>query len=472
MSTNDISAAATTANELSEMKTPKEHWLKGSLGKFHPEAFHTYLYDLNKHLGPIFKITLLKKPIVVLSDTAVIQQMLKSRPNRFRRVSQMETVFKEMGVHGVFSAEGEEWERHRRLMNPAFRPSQVKRFYPKLKKITNNLIDTVKRENEVLNFQALMQRYTVDMTASLSFGFDINTLITPNSELQNNLSAIFPMISSRVKAPIPYWRFIKLKKDREFDQAITAVKSQINEFIESARTNLQSKEEADNILEAMLLARDERGNVFTDAELFGNVMTLLLAGEDTTANTLAWTIHYLADSPELQNEIHKEIIDHYPTSGELTWDDLDNFPLTFGAAQEAIRMKPVAPFLYLEGLEDEELCGYRIPKGTMIIALLSGKSFDNEVFKQPEQFNPKRWLDITPETVRKYANELMPFGAGPRLCPGRQLSFVEMKLGLIELLRNFKFERSIDHGPTQERFLFTVVPDNLMVKAQRWVEPN
>jgi cytochrome P450 len=193
-----------------------------------------------------------------------------------------------------------------------------------------------------------------------------------------------------------------------------------------------------------------------------------LAGEDTTANTLAWAIDYLVDKPALQDEMYAEIQANYPAataeeSGALNYDDLDKFPLSFAAAQESMRLKPVAPYLYLEGYQDEVIEGYEIPKGTMLVALLSNEGFNAGLFPEPQAFKPQRWLNLSAETRKQYAAELMPFGFGARLCPGRQLSFVEMKLTLIELLRRYKFSRRPGYGPTKEIFAFTMVPDNLVV---------
>lgn len=458
---------------LKDLKTPDEHWLFGSTGRYEPEDFHLYLYEHQKKLGHIYKIHFLKKPSVVLSDAPAIQTILKSRPGRFRRVSNFETILKELGAHGVFTAEGEEWNQHRKLVNPAFKVAQLKAFFPTLTEITQRLCQTITNQGTDFNFQEMMKRYTVDITSALSFGTDINTLEHPNSELQQSLSVMFPMISSRLKMPIPYWRFFKLKKDKELDKALVFVHKQIHLFIEAARNRITAaKEDIEprNILESLILAKDEQGKPFSDEMITGNVLTLLMAGEDTTANTLAWAMDYLVDKPALQEELYQEIQENYPanntvTRNQLSWEDLDRFPLIMGAAQESMRLKPVAPLLFLEGLEDEDICGYQIPKGTMITALLSTASFDSALFENPEEFDPHRWSSMPAENLKKISRELMPFGGGPRLCPGRQLALTEMKIGLIEMIRQFKFVRTDGYKASRELFLLTVVPENLMVRA-------
>lgn len=466
---------------LNDLPSPKEHWLKGSIGRYEPEQLHNYLYQNSLELGPIHKFHLMKKPVVVLTDPKAIQTILKKRPETYRRASQMEDVFKEMGIHGVFSAEGEQWQRYRKLMNPAFRTSQIKQFYDTLNTVTQRLCRAVSDISTAFNFQLLIQRYTVDTTSLLSFGYDINTLENPESELQQHLCKIFPMIATRNKAPVAYWRWFRLKKDRELDKSLQQVKQQVSVFIENARAKIDKKQRdskgeggealADNMLESMLLSRDEKGQGFSDDELFGNVITLLLAGEDTTANTLGWAIDYLADNEPLQDRLYQEINENLPlVDGEapvLSWDQLDACPLVLGVIQEAMRLKPVAPFLFLEGCDDSEVMGYQIPKGVLMMLVLSASSYDESLFDDALSFKPERWQTMTEQELKQVNKDLMPFGGGARLCPGRLLSLVEMKIALIELLRRFKFRRADGCGPAVERLKFTLIPDNLMVTAHK-----
>lgn len=481
MTSQPLPTHSTSILNINDVPSPPEHWLKGSLGRFDPEQFHTFLYQNSLLLGSIYKIHLMKKPMVVLTDPQVIQKILKQRPDTYRRASQMERVFTEMGVQGVFSAEGEQWQRYRKLMNPAFRTSQIKQFYATLNDITQRLCHAVADAGECFNFQQLIQRYTVDTTSMLSFGYDLNTLENPNSALQQHLCKIFPMIAVRNKAPIAYWKYFKLKKDRELDESLVFVRAQVAVFIDAAREKLAQKQleannsdqpvVAENMLESMLISRDENGLGFSDHELFGNVITLLLAGEDTTANTLAWAIDYLADHEDLQDRLYQEINQQLPSvdgcAPPLSWEQLDACPLVLGVIQESMRLKPVAPYIFLEGCEDTVIAGYNIPKGVLLTLLLSANSYDESIFEDALSFKPERWAQMSEQTLKQVNRDLMPFGGGARLCPGRLLSLVEMKIALIELLRRFKFSRAKGYGPAVERLTFTLIPDQLMVTAHK-----
>ncbi len=269
-------------------------------------------------------------------------------------------------------------------------------------------------------------------------------------------------LSSRVKAPFPYWRYFKLEKDKKLDTAIQFLKQQSDVFIKKAEENMASGKSPSNILESMITARDEEGNSFSEDQLFPNIVTLLLAGEDTTANTLAWVLHYLSEQPEYQNKIYQELQNNVDENKTI---ELDDFPLLSAVAQETMRLMPVAPFLYLENNADENIEGYKIAKGTMIIALLSQNAHDPDIFEEPEKFYPERWLNMSTANRKTHIKDMMHFGSGPRQCPGMKLSFVEITHALTMLLKNFTLHAS--NEKTRDLFAFTVTPENLIMKISK-----
>ncbi len=444
------------------------HWLTGNLADIKNQPLHLFVYSLAKRFEGLARFRVLHKPMLVVANPNTVQALLKSRPEQFRRASKIETVFREMGIHGVFSAEREGWGRQRQLMNPAFRPSQIKEFFTLIQRHTDTLVQRVGAQLHGNPIQQQLMSYTVDITSTLAFGIDLNSLDEGDQTFQNHLNRIFPMLSYRLHAPFPYWQWFMLKRDKDLVESLHYVRNTVAGLIASAKQQITEKSAADpkfqaeNLLQAMLLGTSERDQQFSEDELFANVITLLLAGEDTTANTLAWTIHYLASRPDLQDRAFAEIEQNYPPGGALNYADLDRFPFTFACAQEAMRLAPVAPHLLLEAYEDQLIEGYRVPKGVMIFAVLGAAGFSDLAFPNADQFMPERWLRLGDDDKKRFAGELMHFGYGARLCPGRQLSFVEMKTALIELLRHYSFKSTPGHRVT-ETLAFTVTPANLHV---------
>ena len=138
-------------------------------------------------------------------------------------------------------------------------------------------------------------RYTVDAIAGLAFGAEVNTLESDDDVIQQHLDKIFPALGRRLLAPLPVWRWWRSAADRQLEQSLVEVKSAVAGFIAQARDRLVAEPglrvHPRNLLEAMIVAADAPDSGITDAQVAGNVLTMLLAGEDTTANTLAWTIH-------------------------------------------------------------------------------------------------------------------------------------------------------------------------------------
>lgn len=435
------------------------------------DRFHEYLKEQYLAHGDVFRLSLGKKTAVVLGEPEMVRSILKRRPAEFRRISAMQDVFGELGIDGVFSAEGEEWRAQRRMMNQAFKTSQLTFYYPVIQEITKRLLSVLAdicTTQSRIDFQALMQRFTIDVTTKLAFGYDVNSLGNSQSELQEKLSVVFPMISYRVKAPVPYWRYVKLSKDKALDNALEYIQVQAREFIAQAESNVADKGDPSNILEAMILARDEEGISFSEDQLYANIVTLLLAGEDTAANTLSWIIHYLTENPHYQEKLYEEILEITPKVDLTDPKSLDEFPLLAAVIQEAMRLMPVAPFLYVENINQEMISDYKIPPGTMIVLLLAQAAHNDTRFNDHEAFKPERWLEIDEETKKQQVKDLMFFGGGPRLCPGMQLSLIEMKYALIAMIQTYQFSKEEEEEEeTEANFAFTVMPKNLNVNVSQ-----
>lgn len=449
---------------LKDLPSPKEHWLKGSLGQFKPDEIHTYFYKHAKALGDTYKIRLFNKPVVVVSNAAVVFDILKQRPSRYRRAKHIESIYKNASVHGAFSSEGEQWKNYRQLLAPAFKPKNIKRMLPIIQKSVARFLANIKQAPQSFDMRTQLHRLLVDITCELAFGYDINTLNNPDSKLQGHLNIVFDQLSRASTPPTLYSRLMR-PCQKTLDTSLAYVRKEILQFIRTTKSQLTPEHEPNTILEALLLAKDEQGQAFSEEIIYGNIITLLSAGEDTTASTVAWAVYYLAKNQKLQQTVRDEITQHYPPQGPLQWQDLDNFPLTLGACQEALRLEPAVPFLLLEPLGDEIINGVYISKGTTVAVLLAAGNHNTALFEHSEHFNPARWQAFTPEQKKQSAVELSPFGGGPRLCPGMQLSLTEQKIILIELLKHYNITLDNTKQAVKSQYRLAATPAHLRVSA-------
>jgi cytochrome P450 len=277
------------------------------------------------------------------------------------------------------------------------------------------------------------------------------------------------MLMKRVNAPIPLWRYFKLPSDRKFDRSLLAVHRHIEALIERTRRRMRDEpsETPRNLLEGMLVGATDPESGITDEIISANVATLLLAGEDTTAHSLAWAMYFISQDKALQNRLHAAAKE---TLGSLricpSFEDIKKLDLFEFVTQETSRFKPVVPLMYLEPTVDVVLGNVSLPAGTPLFFMLRPSMLDSKFFGRPQEFLPERWsaghLGIQPHDSKAYAQ----FGAGPRVCPGRSLATVEMRLVLSMLSRNFSMELATSPDSIKEVAAFTMMPNKMPVRLK------
>ncbi|MBC7603904.1 MAG: cytochrome P450 [Ramlibacter sp.] len=311
----------------------------------------------------------------------------------------------------------------------------------------------------------------MDAIAGLAFGTDVNTLESDEDIIQRHLDKIFPKLFTRMVMPLPYWRWFKLPSDKALDRALVEVNRAIDGFIAAARDRLTDparRAAPQNLLEAMLVAADAPDSGITGDQVSGNVMTMLLAGEDTTANTLAWAIWLLHRHPEALARAQTEARDVMAEGGPVTLDHLARLDYIEACMHETMRLRPVAPLIGLQALKDTVAGDVAVPAGTIVMALMRHDSIDDSHVPGAAQFKPERWLGeggLAPAAAKRVS---MPFGAGPRMCPGRYLALQEMAMVMVTLLTHFDIVAvgTEDGGEPVERLMFAMAPVGLRMTVR------
>jgi cytochrome P450 len=296
---------------------------------------------------------------------------------------------------------------------------------------------------------------------------DINTLESDDDVIQRHLDKVLPVLFRRLMAPFAYWRWLKLPSDRALGKHLVALHRAVDDFIAQARERMQRdpslRARPRNLIEAMIAARDRGGSGLDDADVAGNVLTMLLAGEDTTANTLAWMIYLLSRNPKAMQRARDEVRSVLGAKPLPTqYDELSALAFVEACAHETMRLKPVAPVIINEAVRDNVVAGIEVPKGALVVCLMRPPAVDEQHFPDAQTFDPARWLGEGRATssARRVA---MPFGAGPRLCPGRYLAILEMKMAIAMLLGGFEIESvtTPDGGEAREHLALTMAPVGL-----------
>ena len=447
----------------------------GNAYQFDKRRVHERFAEWVQEYGPYVRIRVGPRDLLLVADHAVIGSVLRDRPERFRRPSNQAKIAREMGFEDGRFFNDAVWKRQRRMVMAALDPGHVKAFFPSLKNVVARLEGRWRKAavaGTVIDLQADLMRYTVDAIAGLAFGADVNTLESDEDVIQCHLNQIFPALARRSLAPFPYWRYVPLPADRRLDGSVREVKAAIGGFIAQARKRLQDDPELRihprNLLEAMIVAADVPGSEVDDRDIAGNVFIALIAGEDTTANTLAWLLDFLHRHPEAMRRAREEVKRVASETASFTLEQMAELPFIDACINETMRLKPVAPLLPSQANQDTVVGDVAIAANTFVVCVMRPDAVEERHFPDPKAFRPERWLGAAADapSARSTTRVSMPFGAGPRLCPGRYLALLEMKMAIAMLLGGFTIDRvgTRDGAPAKELFAFAMGPVGLEMK--------
>jgi cytochrome P450 len=301
-----------------------------------------------------------------------------------------------------------------------------------------------------------MARLTLDVVAKTLFG---TLLTTEFEEVSATLTTITQRFTGRGGVLFHIPERIPTPSNLRFRQAIRQLEGLIYKIIEERRAESEAGEYTGDLLSMLLKVRDEEtGESMSDKQLRDEVMTVFLAGHETTANALTWTWHLLARHPKVESRLFEELnevladrppaVEHLP---RLRYTDM--------VVKESMRLYPPAWAFGRETLADCEIGGYHVPAGTQLVFSQWVTHRDPRYYKAPGEFRPERWAEGSVEKLPKYA--YFPFGGGPRLCIGQSFAKMEAILLLATIAQQFRL-RSVPGERIAPQPSITLRPKNGM----------
>ncbi len=469
--------SAVLARRIGDLPGPRGLPLLGNALQFQPSQMHLAAEAWSRKYGEAFRFRIGPREFLALSNPETIAAVLRDRPDGFQRTTRLSIVAREMGFGGLFSSNGEQWRRQRPMVMAGFDPAHIKSYFPALVRVTQRFAARWRRAaaaGSAIDLQADLMRYTVDVTAGLAFGADINTLESEEEVIQSHLDKVLPALFSRVMSPLPVW--LPRPGQRAVAKHLEALTRAVEGFIAGARERMAANPELrshpTNLIEAMIAARDNEASGLDDGDVSGNVLTMLLAGEDTTANTLAWAVWLLSRNPQAARRAREEVrsvLGDEPLPAK--YEQASALAYVEACANETMRLRPVAPLIVAEAVRDTVVAGIAVPARQLVMCLMRPGTLDERHFPDPGTFNPARWLaDAGSARASTSAKRVaMPFGAGPRLCPGRYLAMLEMKMVLAMLVAGFDIESvaTPDGGDPREHLALTMAPVGLKLRLRQ-----
>ncbi|GJQ71364.1 CYP306A1 [Trypoxylus dichotomus] len=435
----------------------------GYLPWLDPLAPHVTLTELGKKYGPIYGIYLGSVYTVVLSDHKLIRKVLAKESTTGR--APLYLTHGIMQGYGLICAEKGLWKDQRKFVFGCLKQLGVPKISGKRDKLEARIMDEVM---DLINYIRALKGddeddITLDPGSTLkhNLGSLMNQLVFGksfgrNEKLWKWLIYLQEEGTKRIGIAgplnfLPFLRFVpKFKRSmaflvdgqRETHKIYTKIIEEQAESLRHLRENDENYQ-PNNVLQAFLLEKEKRiGDVsekfYSNAQFLHLLADLFGAGLDTTLTTLRWYLLYMANYPQIQKKLQEEI-DQIVGSRRISIDDMNNMPYTEACLAEIQRIRSVVPTGIPHGaLEDIEIEGYRIPKGTMIVPLQWAIHMNEETWKDPEDFEPSRFLNEEGRFVKDEA--LIPFQTGKRMCVGDELAKIILFLFTTSVLQEFFIE--------------------------------
>lgn len=364
---------------------------------------------------------------VLLNDAEATRHVLIDNAKSYQKSRNYDGLRLVLG-NGLVTSEGDFWRRQRKLAQPGFHKQRLKGFADTMAECTEEMLAGWDSSNSgALDLHAEMMALTLRIVGKTLFSTD----------LAGDAAAVGDAISIGIKHAndyaesvirMPPW--LPTPNNLRFKQAVRVLDGMVLRIIEERR---KSGTDGDDLLGMLMSARDDDGKGMTDQQLRDEVMTLVVAGHETTANALAWTFDLLSRHPDADRSVHAEAS---AIDGRIGIDELPRLSYTLRVVQESMRLYPPVWVFEREAIADDVIAGYAIPKGTVVAVSPWSLHRNPRYWENPEGFDPERFLPTAVEARPRCA--YLPFATGPRQCIGNAFAMMELQIVLATVARRFR----------------------------------
>jgi len=410
---------------------PKGAFLLGSLPDFARDILG-YMTHCAREYGDIVYLRLAGWDVFQLNHPDLIDVVLRRERDNFVKHRFFWRHVTAIFGNGLLTSEGDFWLRQRRLAAPAFHPDRIAAYGDVMVRYAERLADGW-QDGEVRDVHRDMMKVTMEIVSKTLFDADVERDV---DDVGRAFDVVLKEIGTRFRRPFRIPDAIPTPGNLRYRRGVAILNRVVNRIIAERRA---SPADRGDLLSMLMSARDDDGAAMSDEQLRDELVTLFLAGHETTAIVLSWTWHLLAQHPLVRDRLVAELfgeLDRRPA----TVADLPRLPYADAVLKEAIRLYPPAYVLGREAVVDCEIGGWQIPAGATIYMSPWVLHRDPRWFTSPEKFLPERWLDGLAARLPRFI--YFPFGGGPRVCIGDRFATMEAALILATLARRFRLERT------------------------------
>ena len=429
-----MTAAAQTKPLPVSPPMPPKHFLFGHL----PELRDVlgYYTRCKRDLGDIVELSMAGWQTFLLSHPDYIESVLVTQHRKFTKHRFFWRHVRSIFGQGLLTSEGQQWVQQRKLIQPAFHRDRINGYGAVMVDLTEKMLASW-RDGQTRDIHADMMRVTREIVVRTLFGGDVSD--EDATAVNNAFNTTIEQIAVRFRRPfkIPDW--VPLPENLKYTRAIRELDRLIYGFIRERRA---SPTDGNDLLSMLVAARDESGQAMSDEQIRDEAITLFLAGHETTAIALSWTWYLLSQNPEAREKVEAEA-DAVLQGRAPSVDDMPRLDYTNRVVLESMRLYPPAYGFGREAIEDVEIGGYRIPKGSTVHMFPWIVHRDERWYPDPLRFDPDRWKNDFAKTLPAFA--YLPFGGGPRRCIGTSFAMMEAVLLVAAIARKFTLTLADGH---------------------------
>jgi cytochrome P450 len=396
-------------------------------------------------------------PIVWVTGPDHIRAVLLEQRDRYAKAAQIRLLGPLLG-RGILTSEGADWKWQRQASAPMFRPQELVHFVPGFVRATkrlaarwtDNAVRPIERDMTEVTFDVISATLLPSADASMPAAIEAST---GSFQRAGAWSQLFAWLGAPAWLPRP--------GRRGSAEAVAALRGGVHRILAERRAASEAK---DDLLGRLMRARDpETGQQMNDEQLVDNLLTFYLAGHETTAKALTWTLYLLAANPAWARRVEAEV-DSVAGRDDVTAAHLERMPLLEQVLQESMRLYPPVPLMTRQAVADTTLGGHELRAGASVVMPIYAIHRHARRWDAPDAFLPERFAPGRADAIPRY--QYMPFGAGPRICIGMAFAMLEAAAILATLLQRVRFVR-VGRGPVPIARV-TLVPQGGMPLAVRF----
>lgn len=424
----------------------------------------TNFENLRKKYGDFvqFYNPALRKQAFLLSDPDYVEHVLHTNQDQYVKDDTNDYLSLVLG-EGLLTSEGDRWLEHRRLMAPMFHRKSIKNFVRIMIEDTREMLDQWEEDyddGEPFDLASEIREVTLDIVGRCLFSTPLKEL---GEDVGQAVKIVQRFIDSRIRSLInlPVW--VPLPSHREFIEARDSLREIVTDLVESRKG---SADEYNDFLSMLMLAEDEEtGEKMSKKEIYDEVMTFVLAGHETTSNAVTWTCYLLSKHPDIENNFHDRM-NHTEDLKKNPFEYFEENSYAKQVVEEGMRVYPPVWMIGRKPIEDDQVGPYELPEGSMTLIPIYILHHHPDLWDKPEEFKPERFHPDSPEPRHKYA--YIPFGAGRRICIGREFAMMEAQIMMTMINQRYRLELE-QSEPIEYEALVTLQPKHgIKMSVSEW----